>query len=157
MLITIDEFLNSGLPVSEDIRIATVENAIKTAEIFWLKNLISDENYIDLIENPETELNYTLLEGGSVTSPRGTKYVAGIKAALHHYVFALILNDNLRATRYGSVEKDSEYSKLADAQDIEIIAREHVEIAESFVDDLLEFFDTNCLKCRQDVFNKLLY
>lgn len=137
MLITVDEFFNSGMPVSNDIQYEEVQQAAETVEEFYLKPRIGDSLYISLLEDPESEPNRTLLMGGTICE----RHVAGLKQALFHLTFAFMMVDSIRLTRYASIEKDSEYSKNTTEQDRTESARRHWEIAEAFVREIQDVME----------------
>ncbi len=136
MLITASEFLDSGVRISNDISTSEVEFAIRTVEEFYLKPAITDENYIDLNSNPTTEPNRTLIGGGVI---EGKDY-AGLKYALYHLVFAWISTENQRITRYSTVEKNSEFSKNTEREDILQQARAHWDIGLSAVAEVQGYY-----------------
>lgn len=136
MLITASEFLDSGVRISNDISTSEVEFAIRTVEHFYLKPAITDEHYIYLNTNPEDPTNIILLTGGVI---EGKEY-AGLKYALYHLVFAWISTENQRITRYSTVEKNSEFSKNTEREDILQQARTHWDIGMSFVAEVMEYF-----------------
>lgn len=139
MLITVEEFLNSGMPVSTDISYEEVQQAIETVEEFHSKYRLGDHLYISLLEEPESEQNRVLLNGGTI----GERHIAGMKQALFHGVFAFMLVDSIRLTRYASIEKDSEYSKNTSETDRVESARRHWEIYEAFVLEIQEVMNIN--------------
>lgn len=126
-LITADDFLNSGLPVSDDIRTEEVEFAISTVERNYLKPFIGAELYAELVSDP---LEYeTLLDETDTTN--------GIRHAEYEMVFAWMLFDRMRLTRYTAVVKDDEHSKDPSEQDIMSICSMHWENALTTIIDTL--------------------
>lgn len=150
MILTSTDILNSGLPISDDISSNEIENAISVAELYWLKSLIGDEQYINLDEDPISEQNYLLLNGGKYTS---IKYLAGIKKALINYTFSYLLLNNIRATRYGSVYKTDEYSENVKPNNLQFNSRYYREIAEAYIQELNGIIE---IKQGNDT-NRLLY
>lgn len=151
MILTANDVLNSGFAISDDISVEVINKNIMTAELFWLKPQITDESYIDLLDNPTTEEHVVILNGGEIEG----KYVAGLKFALINYVYALILVDSLRVTRYGTVEKTSEYSAVAPIDKVQFKAEFHAEIAQMYLQDLDFYFELT--NVRNDLFNKLYF
>lgn len=126
-LITADDFLNSGLPVSDDIRPEEVEFAISTVERNYLKPFIGAELYAELVSDP---LEYeTLLDETDTTN--------GIRHAECEMVFAWMLYDRMRLTRYSAVIKDDEHSSDPSESDIMSICSMHWENAMSSIIDTL--------------------
>lgn len=136
MLISYSEFLASGMPVSDDISQYEVEAAISVVEEFYLVPRITDENYIDLSTNPTTGDNPIILGGGNIDN----KHYAGLKKALYHMVFAYMLVDGYRLTRYSAVEKTSEFSKSVDPEDLNHTARMHWDIAIVYVQEIQKLY-----------------
>lgn len=153
MLITVDEFLNSGMPVSDDIRYEEVLQAIESTEEFFLKERIGDSLYISLLEDPTTEENEVLLNGGTIQD----RHVAGVKQALFHGVFAYMLVDSIRLTRYSSVEKDSEYSKNTTEADRMESARRHWNMMMAFVKDIQDVMVIPYKIGQNDLFETMLF
>lgn len=137
MLITIQEYLNSGLPVSVDIREAEVKFAVETIENFYVKNRLTQEHYNDLLNDQLTEPNHTLLRGGTID---GVTY-AGVIAAECHLVYAYMLTENIRVTRFSSVEKNSEFSKNSNREDILEQARLHWNVGISFLNEVMTYYN----------------
>lgn len=154
MLITYNEFISSGMPTSDDISSYEVEAAINAVEEFYLKQRLTDEHYIDLSDNPLAGDNPILLNGGNID----TTHYAGLKKALYHMVFAYMLTDGYRLTRYSSVEKTSEFSKSVDPDDLNETARRHWNIGISFVQEVQRYYNLNPAEHNQnDMFELLLW
>lgn len=154
MLITYNEFISSGMPTSDDISQYEVEAAINATEEFYLKSKLTDEHYIDLSDNPTDPTNQILLEGGNIEN----KHYAGLKNALYHMVFAYMLVDGYRLTRYSSVEKTSEFSKGVDPEDLNETARRHWNIGISFVQEVQRHYGLNPAEhSGNDMFELLLW
>lgn len=132
MLITFEDVINSGLPISDDIATNEIENAIEVSEFFWLKSLIGDEKYIDLNNDPTSDENYLLIQGGVYEN----KYLAGIKRALINYTFSYLILNNIRATRFGSVYKTDEFSENVNPNNLQFNSRYYREIAEAYIREL---------------------
>lgn len=146
MLITVQEFKNAGLPVATDIKDAEIQMAITTIEEYYLKPRILDVNYIDLTNNPATAINYILLNGGVIDGVR----FAGLKNGLYHLVYAYLIMDEYRLTRFASVEKTSEFSKTVVREDLEDNARIHWNVGIAFVKELQKYYNINNNECIQN-------
>lgn len=126
-LITADDFLNSGLPVSDDIRHEEVEFAISTVERNYIKPFIGEELYAEIVANP---LEYeSLLDETDTTN--------GIRHAECEMVFAWMLYDRMRLTRYTTVVKDDEHSENPSKDEIMDLCSTHWEIGLTAVIDAL--------------------
>jgi len=141
MFISVTEFLNSGLPVSDDISSYEVEEAITMIEEFYIKPRLGDtlmnalEDYDE--EHPTEEPYDIIINGGRLDD--GTR-IAGIKKAEKYLVFAWMMVNLNRITRFSTVEKDSEYSKSADSEKFEQQARLNWEIGEKFIKEITDYY-----------------
>ena len=145
MLLTTDEFLNGGMPVSDDISTYEVEEAIQMIEDFVVKPHLTDENFIALEayndlppaeQDPEDD-EYILINGGVIDNHR----YAGLKKAIKYLVFAWMGVNLNRLTRYSTVEKDSEYSKPASLENLERQMRLNYEIGEQFLRETMSYYN----------------
>lgn len=115
------------MPVSDDIREEEVEFAISTVERNYLKPFIGEELYAEIVANPsEYE---TLLDETDTTN--------GIRHAECEMVFAWMLYDRMRLTRYTAVIKDDEHSSDPSESDIMSICSLHWENALTTIIDTL--------------------
>lgn len=143
MFLTTEEFLNSGLPVSDDISTYEVEEAISMVEDYFIRPRLTDEHFIELeAYNDQTEQDpeddeYILINGGTID----TKRYAGLKKAEKYLVFAWLGVNMNRLTRYSTVEKDSEYSKSANTDNLERQMRLNHEIGEQFLKEVMSYYN----------------
>lgn len=140
MIIEINDLLNSGLPVSDELDERKTERAIFTAEQFVLKPRLGDSLYIDIINNPDSHT--TILDGGVAEyEDKGTvsyKYVTGLKNALIEVSFALLLRDDITSTTFGSVLKKDDYSDQAGEERLNSVARYHYEVGLSYIKEITD-------------------
>lgn len=148
-LITTQQFLDSGLPISDDIRTAEIEFAIKTVEKVYLKPFIGEELYKQLIDSPATHTSLL----------NETSYANGIRYSEYEMVFAWLLYDRMRLTRYTSVIKDDEHSDEPSADDIMNLCSMHWENAlQNIIDTLLENnIEPESAVCPQPPFAELAF
>lgn len=132
MILSVNDYLNIGLPLSSDISESECELAIKTFEQFSLKSIIGTELYTAIVGD-------TIHEYDDIVN--GTDAVAGLKLAIAHGVFASMLYDSIRLTRYGSVAKRSDESENPKRDDILAVAKQHAEISLAFIYEVCEFAD----------------
>lgn len=102
----------SGLSRSMSLHIdeEKINSYIRESENIDIRSAIGDALYLDIKKNRERyEL---LLEGGTYKDKKGDERVlTGLKPALAYYAYArLLMNSDGSVTRYGFVNKDSEYS-----------------------------------------------
>lgn len=119
--------MNSGLPVSDDIRDEEVTFAIKTVEKNYIRPLVGAELYKAMVQNP-TEYTNLLNE---------TTDTNGIRHAEYEMVFAILLYDRFRLTRYSTVIKDDEHSTDPSEGDIMSLCSLHWESALTNIIDTL--------------------
>lgn len=120
-LISTQDFINSGLPVSDDIRTAEIEASIKTTEQVYLKPFLSSELYNALLSQ-----QYENVELKNI-----------VKFADCHCVFAMMLYDRMRLTRYTAVIKEDEHSKEPSEEDILNVCSMHWEQGLQMIIDVL--------------------
>ena len=125
MIITPEYFYNCGIPTSTDIDRNEVNFAIDTVTHTIIYDYLGAEKLNDIIENPETEENILIINGNGA--------FPGLRLALVHLVFAYLLFDRIRLTRYSSVVKDDEHSKDPDYKDIYSVAQMHFETGMVFL------------------------
>lgn len=153
-LIAVQSFLDSGVRVSSDITDKEITFAINTVENFYVKNALTQEHYNDLISNPNTPTNRILLRGGTID---GITY-AGIMQAEYHLCYAYLLTENMRVTRYSTMEKNSEFSKNSNREDILEQARVHWDIGMAFVEEVMKYYDLDTTHNNQNnLFETILY
>lgn len=128
MILTPTYFLDSGLPLSSDISVDEVELAIKTCEQFYVKPRLGADKYADIVENPTQYAEII----------NGTDTLCGLKLMETHLVYAYMLYEMMRLTRYSSVVKRSDESDSPKREDILALAKHHYEIAEAFMVEIAE-------------------
>lgn len=145
MFLTTEEFLNGGLPVSDDISTYEVEEAISMVEDYFIRPRLTDENFIELeayndlpaAEQDPNDDEYILIHGGAIDNKR----YAGLKKAEKYLVFAWMGVNLNRLTRFSTVEKNSEYSKSADQSNLERQMRLNHEIGEQFLKEVMSYYN----------------
>lgn len=120
-LISTQDFINSGLPVSDDIRTEEIDASIKTTELVYLKPFLSSELYNALL-SPQ----YENVELKNI-----------VKFADCHCVFAMMLYDRMRLTRYTAVIKEDEHSKEPSEEEILNVCSMHWEQGLQMIIDVL--------------------
>ena len=137
MLITTNELLNCGLPISDEIEQNKIEYSIQTAENYILKPRIGDELYIAINTAPA---DYTvILDGGIYTKDDGKQVaVTGLKKALCELAFSEILFENIDVTSFSTVKKKDDYSTNTDKDEIYFIQKLHVERGIFYINEVLD-------------------
>lgn len=138
MLIDYNSFTGSGLPVSDNVSQERVNRCIRTAELAILKPRLGDTLYIDITTNPSQHT--TEINGGTLTDAGGNAiYVAGLKDALFHITFAVLLFDEIQATTFGSVIKKDDYSEHAGLERLEKVAKLHMEEGLAYIKEITDY------------------
>lgn len=154
MILSYNDFIDSGVRISSDISQSEIEFAISTVEHFYLKPAITDEHYIDIDTNPTTEPNKTLIKGGVIDG----KSYAGLKHALCHLVYGYLMTEQQRVTRYSTVDKNSEFSKNTDREDILEQGRLHWTIGQASVAEVQTYFGIDTThNSKNNLFETILY
>lgn len=143
--ITAEEFFNSGLPVSDDIRSEEVDFSINTVEQFFVKQYLG-ETFNAIIADPSTYSDI-------LNAPDG------LKQAMYQLVFGYMLYTNIRLTRYASVIKDDEHSTGPSMKDLLEMSRLYWETGTVFLYRVCKSFDIDPTKVKRNdfIFNELLY
>lgn len=110
------------------------------AEMLDMQRVLGPSLYADL-KDECLEPDDTLMEGGTYTDGCGRKHViAGVKRALAYYAYARIIRTGSQVqTRGGWVEKEGDYSELADARQREKSAQEMTDIADRYMNECLAY------------------
>lgn len=147
MIITASEFFNSGMPVSTDITENEIEMAIKTVEQMYVKQMFG-ELWSDIVQHP---FSYSELIDG-------TDSMAGLKMAEYHLVYAYMIYDDMRLTRYHALVKNDEHSENPSREDLLHIAKHHWEIGMAFVDECSKYAGAERDKHTSNLlFNELVF
>ena len=151
MIITANELLNSGLPISDEISTSTLNDAIMTAESMIVLPRLGDSLFTDIELNPEDYdvilngglMTEELVIDGSDDSSEDLALVArfsGLKFAEYHLAFAVLLTNTVVATTFGTVVKKDDYSDAAGADRIERLARQHTAIGMKAIQEITDWF-----------------
>lgn len=128
MILDTNTFFDCGLPTSNDIGTQEIGFAIKTVELYIVKSRLGGDTYGDIVGNP-TNYNDEI---------NGTSTMAGLKSAIEHLVYAYLLWDRTRLTRYTSVVKNDEHSTEPKSEDLYQICKAHWEIGIAFLEEVCE-------------------
>lgn len=110
------------------------------AEMLDMQRVLGPSLYANL-KDECIEPDETLMEGGSYIDSCGVKHViAGVKRALAYYAYARIIRTGSQVqTRGGFVEKDGDYSELAEARQREKVAQDMTDIADRYMNECLKY------------------
>lgn len=134
-----------------------ISNSIADAELFYVKSVIGDSNYI--LFNGELEegtKEYILKNGGEWEG----LYFAGLKRAIANIAFAFLLRENVNSTRFGSVRKVDENSSNIDENLLYNSSKHHVTIGKAYLKEITNELQgcnwSNANGCQFDEFNNLI-
>lgn len=145
MILNYLEYINSGVPTSDDVSQIEVELAIKTVEHYVVKHFLGWDVYKNITQNPsdyEDVIN-------------GNEEVVGLKVAIVHIVHSYVLWDRYRVSRFGSVVKKDEYSEHPEEQYLYNVCKQHYEIGIGFLLDCCEFLNIIPQETNHLVFGEL--
>ena len=133
MILGYEEFVALGFKVSADRQ--NVEKSIFDAEVFYVKSVIGDANYImfsgDLLVDTK---EYVLKNGGEYQG----LYFAGLKRAIANIAFAFLLRDNVNSVRFGSIRKYDENSSNIDENLLYNTSRHHFTIGKTYLREVVD-------------------
>lgn len=147
MILTKSDFLAMGFKVSDD---ESLELAIREAEMYYIKDILTDEIYIRCQTEQTSEMEI-ILNGGTI----GNKVYAGLKYAIAHISFAFLLRQNVNATRMGSVMKASEYSDQADSETLFEVIRHNIALGKAALREICEYFSVDPDRTTNNAFGLL--
>lgn len=139
-IITEGELLAAMPRVSDESYSVNITMAIKDAELFYIKPRIGDELYAEYINSPME--HQTELYGGQVAQDgedSETVWLAGLRQAEFHLVYAHLLRDNAYVSVFGSVRKKDDYSEQLSVGDIMKLAHYHHTLGTAYLRELCEY------------------
>lgn len=141
-LITISEVSQLSRDMSKHVDADRMSAYIRESQEIDIKSALGDALYIDLTTNTE---NYSDLLNGTQYEVCGKKKVfAGLKTALAYYVYARIVkNGDGYVTRFGYVNKDSDYSNRPDMREKVMAYNDAFSIADKYLKECVEYLNDN--------------
>lgn len=136
MILSVNNLLSYGLPISTECDETEVERAIKDVE-YMVAQRIGVANYNSLDANPTDPINAVIINGGFLPDGR---YLFGLNNAIAHFAFSRLLQSRVRMTAYGQVEKRDEYSQIASKDDLYESIRFHYEFGMNFLIHICEYY-----------------
>lgn len=138
MIITTEELLASGLPISDEIDEAKLERAIETIEQYIVKPRLGDQMFHNMIGNPTEFQNE--LNGGYVVEGDKCAYLTGLKTAEYHLAFAELINMDIAATSFGSnVKLNPDVSRPTNTEELRRVGMTHTEIGLRFIKEITDW------------------
>lgn len=106
--------------------------------MYIVKPRLTDSKYIEIITDP-TEYE-VLIEGGVATKENGEQvYLAGLKRAMCHLSYAILIRENINATSFGTVTKKDDYSDVASEERIHRVGMQNGEIGMQYLKEVTDF------------------
>lgn len=119
-----------------------VNTYIRESENIDIKSALGDALFLDVKKN--TEKYSVLLEGGEYEYCEHKRTFVGLRTALAYYTYARIVkNGDGNVTRFGYVNKDSEYSSMADVKLKTQAYNEAFSIADTYLKECVMFLEAN--------------
>lgn len=141
-LITISEVSELSRDMSKHVDENRINSYIRESQEIDIKAALGDALYIDVLTTPE---NYTELLNGTEYEVCGRKKVfSGLKTALAYYVYARVVkNNDGYVTRFGYVNKDSDYSNRPDIREKVMAYNDAFSIADKYLKECVEYLNDN--------------
>jgi hypothetical protein len=142
-LITTQEVSSLSRGMSIHIEESDIEQYIRESESIDIKSALGDSFFLEVKDNPE---KYSLLIDGGVYEDKNghKKLLTGLKTALAYYTYARIVkNGDRNVTRFGLVQKDSEYSSHTEFKEKVMAYNDAFSIADRYLKECVLFLDEN--------------
>ena len=140
-LITTEEVSNLSRDMSIHLDKSKIEAYIRESENIDIKDALGDALFLDVKAYPDKY--EMLLNGGEYNSECGTKRTfIGLKAALAYYTYSRIVkNGDGNVTRYGYVNKDSEYSFRLDIKEKVMAYNDTFSVADRYLKECVRYLN----------------
>lgn len=145
-LITTEEVSKLSRDMSIHLDNSKIETYIRESENIDIKSALGDALFLDVKEHPE---KYDiLLNGGEYDSECGIKrYLIGLKTALAYYTYARIVkNGDGNVSRFGFVNKESEYSSRPDIKEKVMTYNDTFNVADRYLKECVRYLND----CKND-------
>ena len=146
MIIDNNYLLDFGLPISDEISQERLDRAIQTAENLILQPRLGNDLYIAILNSIRDEDGTydTYLNGGVVekTNEHGDliyTYLTGLRAALAHIAYGILLTGYINATTFGAVLKKDDYSDQAGLDRIRTIGMVNIETGLWYIKEVTDW------------------
>lgn len=142
-LITTLEVSTLSRGMSIHIEESDIEQYIRESESIDIKSALGDSFFLELKDNPE---KYSLLLDGGVYEDKNgyKKSLTGLKTALAYYTYARVVkNGDRNVTRFGLVQKESEYSSHTEFKEKVMAYNDAFSIADRYLKECVMFLDEN--------------
>ena len=139
-LITHLEVSEYSREISQHVDQKKIEKYIRESELLDIKKTLGDELYLDIKSNQD---KYKLLiEGGEYDNCGHKECFQGLRSALAYYTYARIVkNGDNNVTRFGLVQKDSEYSSGVDFKEKLMAYNDAFSIGDSLLHECIRYLN----------------
>ena len=137
-LITSREVGEYSREISQNVDQKKIEKYIRESELLDIKKTLGDELFLDIKANQE---RYKLLiEGGEYDNCGHKECFSGLRSALAYYTYArLVKNGDNNVTRFGLVQKESEYSSSVEFKEKLMAYNDAFSIADSLLQECVRY------------------
>lgn len=141
LLITVNEVKSLSREMSNNISEDKITQFIEESENIDVKSALGDALFIDV--KTDTSKYTLLLDGGEYKDEHGdAKLFSGLKKSLAYYVYArLIKHADSNLTRFGFVNKESEYSSRSDFKAKMAAYNDAFSVADSYLKECVIFLN----------------
>lgn len=147
-ILSVEKFINGGMPVSSDITEAEIALKIRSFEHFYVKPILGADVYSAVLANTGHAYDDVI---------HGNDTLAGLETAVMHGVYAMMVYDDMRLTRYHAVVKSDERSENPKREDLLAVAKQNFEICQVFVMEVCEYLRIpKSNHCNSFIFNELV-
>lgn len=135
MIITTEEVKRLGRNISAHIDKGTLEALITETEDMDIRPVLGAEFLRELSDSPKPEHNI-ILNGGDYDCG----YLSGLKKAVAYYVQAKLIrtNDN-QVSRYGLMQKDSEYGFRSSTAERNALYNDICSVADRYMQEVINY------------------
>ncbi|WP_254028601.1 DUF6712 family protein [Bacteroides ovatus] len=145
-LITTEEVSELSRDMSTHLDKSKIETYIRESENIDIKSALGDGLFLDVKNFPE---KYSILLNGGIyeTECGDRKVFTGLKSALAYYTFARIVkNGDGSVTRFGFVNKESEYSSRSEIKEKVMAYNDAFSIADRYLKECVQYLND----CKSD-------
>jgi hypothetical protein len=145
LLITRDDFAtNNRIISSSNYNVTALNQHISDAQFIDVQKLLGLDFYNEIVRNPTSTVNATLLNGGDYTY-KGTTYTnVGLKSVIVFYAYArYVMFGSQTDTPFGFVQKEGQNSTQIDSGQKKITAKMNQQTAFVYWENVRLFLDRN--------------
>lgn len=129
-----------GRNVSQNIKDAKINVFITEVEQRYIKPVISDAMYLDIINDGDATKFNILVNGGTYERDGKKYFINGLIKAIVYYVQAEMLRGiNVHITNSGAVEKSNEWSDMASYKSISEQYSNMCSVAEGYIRECVTY------------------